>query len=321
MTNPTKIDPSVGRNSDGLWAITTYFNPMRYRRRRANYEQFRKHLKAPLLTVELAYGTDYDLRNDDDAEILIQLRARDILWQKERLLNLALQALPSSCRNVVCVDCDVVFESADWMERTNRLLDDFLLVQPFSHLHRMAPDWMPSMKRPAGAEVLHTPAFLLQTGMALATCLGTPAEQLKCSTGSAWAASRAFLNQHLFYDACIVGGGDSAFVRAAYGSFEDAMRLQLMNERRREHFMAWAGPFHAAVRSHVAFVEGNLLHLWHGTPQDRRYRNRNEGLEPFQFDPYSDIAVDDTGAWRWNSDKPAMHDYVRGYFMSRREDG
>src|SRR4051812_27266124 len=97
------IDPSIGRDTDGLWAITTYFNPMRYQRRQSNYHQFRKNLKAPLLTVELAYGTDYDLRAED-AEILVHLRTRDILWQKERLLNLALQNLPSSCRNVVCVD-------------------------------------------------------------------------------------------------------------------------------------------------------------------------------------------------------------------------
>ncbi len=304
----------------GVWAVTVYFNPMGYARRRANYRLFRARLNAPLVAVELAYGADFDL-GPGDADILVQLRGRDVMWQKERLLNVAVQALPATCRRVVAVDCDVIFEADDWLERTDRLLDRFLLVQPFSHLHRMPPDWVPANGRPGDAEVLHTPAFLLESGMPMETCLGTPAEERKCSTGSAWATHRALLDTHNVYDACIVGGGDSAFVRAAYGRFEDAMRLQLMNGMRRAHYLAWAQPFHAAVDASVACVNGHLLHLWHGTPRDRRYRNRNEALEPFLFNPYDDIAIDENQAWRWNSDKPEMHEYVRGYFASRREDG
>ena len=310
----------TSQTPDGVWAVTVYFNPMEYARRRSNYKVFRTRLGVPLLTIELAYAPSFHL-SEDDADILIQLRGRDVLWQKERLLNLAIQALPPDCRRVVCIDCDVLFEADNWLEETNRLLDRFLFVQPFSHLHRMAPEWTPDHGRPAGAEVLHTPSYLLASGVSLADVMGTPAEQLKCSTGSAWAAHRSVLERHGFYDACIVGGGDSAFIRAAYGCFEEAMRLQHMNGPRRDHYMAWATPLHEAVRANVTSVDGHLLHLWHGTPQDRRYRNRNEQLEPFEFDPYTDIALEDNGVWRWNSDKPEMHAFVRGYFASRREDG
>jgi hypothetical protein len=305
---------------DDIWAITVYFNPMQYQRRRANYRVFRRHLHVPLVAIELAYGPDFDL-GDEDADILVQLRGRDVLWQKERLLNVALGALPAGCRKVLVVDCDVVFESEDWLSATRLLLDRFPLVQPFSHLHRMPPDWAPPQARVESTDLLRSPALLLAAGMPLTTCLGTPAEQLKCSTGSAWAAQADLLQRHGFYDACIIGGGDSAFVRAAYGCFDEAMRLQHMNAPRRQHYLNWARPFHDAIRGSVAFVDGNLLHIWHGRPQDRRYRNRVERLEPFEFDPFTDIALDDNGAWRWSSDKPAMHEYVRGYFAARKEDG
>jgi hypothetical protein len=43
-------------------------------------------------------------------------------------LNVALQGLPETCRRVVWIDCDVVFEADDWAERTNALLDRFMLV-------------------------------------------------------------------------------------------------------------------------------------------------------------------------------------------------
>jgi hypothetical protein len=306
--------------NNGMWAVTAYFNPMRYTRRRENYTVFRRYLDIPLLAVELAHEDDFQLA-DADADLLIQLRGGDVLWQKERLLNLAMRALPPDCRRVVCLDCDIVFESADWLERTARQLDRSLLVQPFSHLRRMPRDWTPADGPAAPAGSLSSPAYLVAGGVPFDTCLGMPAEQVKCSTGTAWAAPRDLLQRYGFYDTCVIGGGDSAFVRAAYGRFDDAMRLQHMNAARRQHYMSWAQPFHAAVAADVSFVEGNLLHLWHGSPDDRRYRARLEKFEKYQFDPYVDVVTDDSGVWRWSSGKTDMHAYVRGYFAARREDG
>ena len=73
-------------HADGLWAITSYFNPGGYRRRLANYRVFRERLNVPLVAIELAFGPEFELR-EGDAEILMQLRDGDILWQKERLLK------------------------------------------------------------------------------------------------------------------------------------------------------------------------------------------------------------------------------------------
>ena len=83
-----------------LWAITSYFNPAGYRRRLANFRAFRARLSVPLVAVELAYGPEFELKAGD-ADILVQIRGRDVMWQKERLLNLALRSLPDSCANVV----------------------------------------------------------------------------------------------------------------------------------------------------------------------------------------------------------------------------
>jgi hypothetical protein len=68
-------------------------------------------------------------------------------------------------------------------------------------------------------------------------------------------------------------------------------------------------------------VEGTLGNLWHGDLKDRGYRTRFEGLAPFDFDPYADIALDGQGCWRWQSAKPGLHEYVRRFFALRHEDG
>jgi hypothetical protein len=44
-------------------------------------------------------------------------------------------------------------------------------------------------------------------------------------------------------------------------------------------------------------------------------------MEAFSFDPFTDIEMDHNGCWRWSSNKQEMHDYIRRYFESRKEDG
>lgn len=309
---------SVDGRDGELWAITTYFNPAGYRRRLANYRLFRRHLKAPLLTVELSFDGHFELC-DDDAESLIRLTGGDVMWQKERLLNVALEWLPPGCRYVAWLDCDVIFEDDDWAERTSRLLGDYAIVQPFRYAYRMPSGWLPG-DDPSGGEVWRSIPFLIQSGMSLEACVDVHASSINGCHGYGWAAHRDFLAAHRFYDASIIGGGDSAMVRAAYGRIGQAAAFQRMSERHRDHYTAWATGFFHDARASVGAIGGRLFHLWHGKFANRRYTLRFNEFEQFRFDPLADIALDGSGAWRWNSDKPAMHDHIRRYFTGRQED-
>jgi hypothetical protein len=313
----------VTRRADDLWAIAAYFNPAGSRRRRENYRQFRRHLNLPLLAVEIAYGPDFEL-GDADADILIRLRGRDVLWQKERLINLALPALPPECSKIVWLDCDLVFAAADWPEAVRRRLDAVALLQPFSHAHLMPAGWVHGDAVPPDAEVRHPPAYLIAMGAtpeAAVAFTSGDVVQMNYTPGMAWAARRALVEAHGLYDACIIGGGDGAIMRAAFGFPELTAKRQMMNAARQEHYLAWAEPFREAVGGGVSYVDGDVFHLWHGAPQNRRYTARHRDFAPFGFDPRTDIAMDDGGAWRWNSDKSDMHAFLSDYFRSRDEDG
>ena len=308
-----------------LWAITSYFNPMRYERRLANYRTFREHLAVPLITVELSYAAEeFDLR-EGEADILIQLRGRDVLWQKERLLNVGLGALPSECTKVVWLDCDVIFGDDSWAEKVSGLLDKFVLVQAFSRVHHLPGDLPLGEASPANAEFSQSStASAVASGISARACLSRPPGsrvQDRNSNGYAWAARRELLDEHGFYDARIVGSGDRAMAAAAYGIFDMVVADHGMNERQEEHYLAWAEPYFESVGGAVSFADNDLFHLWHGEMRDRWYGERHEGLRRFQFDPYEDIAIDENGSWRWASNKPQMHQWVKEYFVSRREDG
>src|ERR1700722_3497864 len=142
-TNP--LYGSHARAADGrgwgMWAITTYFNPMKYARRAKNYRAFRANLSVPLVAVELTFDGVFELR-DDDADIVVRLNGGAVLWQKERLLNVALRALPSEVTEVAWIDCDVLFAQPDWALEAEKALQRAPIVQLFSQLYDLEPDEM-----------------------------------------------------------------------------------------------------------------------------------------------------------------------------------
>src|SRR5262249_17769770 len=116
-----------------------YYNPARFKRRLANYKLFCANLRARLVTVELSFDGHFEL-SDDDADVLIQISGGAILWQKERLLNLAIKSVPVDVKNVAWIDCDVVFERLDWMDEAEHQLDTVNIVQPFSEVVDLTAD-------------------------------------------------------------------------------------------------------------------------------------------------------------------------------------
>lgn len=311
----------TSRGDADLWAITCYFNPCRYRRRLENYRIFRRRLALPLVAVELCYGESFDL-GDGDADMLIQLRACDVMWQKERLLNVAMAAVPRRCRKIAWIDCDVFFARPDWADQTSQLLDDFMLVQPFESavdLPRGATAVVPETEGRRSTGLVS----VLASGVRLEGILREAGarERLGVAGGFAWAGRREVFGAAGLYDACVIGSGSKTIHNAALGLCDCSVEALRMNRRREEHYRAWAKPVYDAAAGRVGCAAGEVYHLWHGRLKDRSYVDRHRAFARFDFDPYEDIAVADGGPWRWNSDKPQMHRFVEEYFRSRREDG
>jgi hypothetical protein len=307
-----------------LWAITSYFNPAKYGRRFSAYKNFREALSIPLLTVEHGNAGELEL-TEGDADILVQKTGGDTMWQKERLLNLALDTLPESCDAVAWLDCDILFPDDLWIARLESALESVSLIQLFSQVNYLDPDWVPGDDMERHVE-RRRPSIAsgVSSGQSAMQALAHPSPAQRPGTyanGLAWAADRAFIDEFRFFDACIIGGGDRAISCAAYGSFDHIFEWHRMNHSQQAYYLKWAVPFFSVVRSRVTSLEGVIYHQWHGKAADRGLPSRHLGLQPFGFDPAEDIAIDSDGCWRWNSEKPDMHKYIENYFSSRREDG
>jgi hypothetical protein len=316
--------PRIPRPLPGsIWGITALFNPRGYRSKRDNFDLFRDRLRRqglPLLAVELAFGDAPHELGLADADRVVLLRAESVLWQKERLLNVGVSELPADCDKVVWLDADILFERDDWVARTAELLEEVVVVQPFSRSVRLLAGARsaPLDDLPIGSgdhEELHGMAWGVEAkGYG---CLGRYLEH--GHSGYAWAARRDVLARHGLYDANVLGNADLNMAHAMFGGAR-SLRTERLSPLARAHLARWADALHADVRGSVGHVEGRVLHLWHGHKEDRRYLDRLDLLAEHAFDPERDLAIEG-GAWRWASDKPALHAALRDYFARRSEDG
>lgn len=295
-----------------LAAVCCYFNPCRYRARLHNYHAFRAGIVKTgirLLTVELAIGLqDWELGDIPD---VLRVRAQDVLWHKERLLNLGIaQLIREGFTKIAWLDADILFHDPAWPAKLSASLDRCVLSQAFALATRRRLRHDEPTTKPG---TLH---FLHRTG------------QLNRElTGLAWGARAELLSAHPLYDACIVGGGDRANCFAACYSqnnanaeafFDSICESFLMTPAQKEHYRRWATPFGAFVDGRIGFIDSRVEALYHGEHAARFYTTRHKLL--IDFDPFQDIAYNADGCWRWASAKPHLHQRLYDYFLLRNED-
>jgi hypothetical protein len=296
-----------------FWGITAFFNPARYGSKRANFRRFRESLQSqglPLAAVELVHDDAPLELEPGDAEILVQRRGGAALWQKERLLNIAIAHLPADCDKVVWLDADVLFQNRHWIADTAALLEQYAFVQPFSLAFRLSPGC---------ASLMDGEAVTFTANAGAACCWSHRKGRFAGLPGFALAARRDIVRAHGLYDRMILGGGDRILMSAAMGIdpadslWVDTYPASLVADAR-----AWCDRVSAAAHGSLSYAEGNLLHLWHGSFADRRFGQRVRLLESFNV--HEDIRLDREEVWSWSTDKPALHEGIRRYFLLRNED-
>lgn len=263
-----------------LAIITCHFNPAGYPRLADNYRVFRDALGAlPLYTAEASFDGTFI----SDGPVQIAATPANVLWQKERLLNLAVEALPAKYDRVAWLDADVIFRRPDWYDAASQLLDQFAVVQLAESVVTNGRDW----------------------NMAAAVGFQQP-----CKYGYAWAARRELFP---LYDAAVIGGGD--WLNAA-GWRGVPCRNLTPSPAWQTHYDRWAAEAQRKAGGKVGCLAGEIFHLDHGSHKGRQYNERYRLVRG--LDPERDVTIDDNGLWSWTSEQYAAA--VRGFF-ERRQDG
>ena len=258
------------------------------------------------------------------------------MWQKERLLNIGIkEVLTQGYKKIAWLDADIVFDhKEEWPWYISECLERSSLCQVFSHAEvatnsqgsrKMA--WSSLKYLQASGVYFNQSAKLPRPKYPIGTPLGL--------TGLGWAARAELLQAVPLYDRAILGGADKMIYGA---SFPELISNKKLKELTKSHYKCpscgqrnespkytqdyqkWAKQWANAVGGSTSYVYQGVKDLYHGNRKLRNYMTRREILYTHDFDPMVDIAIDENGCWKWNSDKPELHHDVAHYFLSRKED-
>jgi hypothetical protein len=303
-------------NQKDIAVVCCYFNPCHYQSRLKNYNSFRagmEKLKVKLLTVELVFG-DHNFELNEFSDI-IQLRTSEnnIMWQKERLLNIGIKNLINEgYKKIVWLDADIVFENDDWVKDLSNELDKFSICQVFGEVYR-------EKLKGDGKSSLSAVKYYQDSGEIIANADSV--------VGFGWAARADVLRQINLYDAAIIGNGDALIYYACFSNnpgWEKSIKkytiIQLMPPHFYRHYSEWAKRFGSIIRGNVGFISHKIRASYHGELKKRGHGKRDQILLKSDYDPYNDIQLDNVGCWEWASKKFELHNEIKDYFYSRAED-
>lgn len=293
-----------------FYIITTMFNPCQYKSRYRLYELFHKHVAdagGTLVTIELALEDRPFVVTERGNPLHIQVRSNDHIWYKENLVNVAIRRLPSTWTHVAWLDADISFARPDWLDQTLVALDKHPIVQMFTHVLDLGPDYEP---------------LDCKEGFVYKHQTNPSASQQKHygQPGGAWAARREVLEAvGKLVDWSIIGSNDYFMVVAMMGTV-DPLYERMSSPGYAEMLLNWQERFRDRVGGDIGCVKTMLLHYWHGRKTDRRYDTRWRILVDNRFDPYVDLHYNSDGLVELNEGKPNLRDAIRAYFEARNED-
>ncbi len=296
-----------------LYVVTAISNPVRYSARYKLYTEFAKRVEdagAILYTIELAMGDrkfevtePNNVRND-------QVRSFHELWHKENLLNLAIANLPADWEYVAWIDADVTFTRPDWVEETIHQLQHYMFVQMFANAIDLGPKGEPLKSHEGFVHKWYRGQFSEQSEDYY--------ENGHC--GYAWAARREALD-HVggLIDWAVLGSADRHMAEALIGRASKSLN-RCLSKTYKDMVREWESRAEKYILHDIGYLDGTLVHHWHGKKADRRYVDRWKILTRNGFDPHLDLKRDSQGLYQLTDRNIKLRDDIRAYFRGRNED-
>jgi len=229
--------------------------------------------------------------------------AGDLLWQKERLIQLGCEALADlGYAKVAYLDADFLFLDEDWPAALSAALDRWPVVQSYETL---AAEFEDETLEDLGA---------LARWQAKQKCDGRFA-------GGSWAYRAEVVRRLPIYQYNVVGGGDSTNLWAATWPEKCPMAMVgQYSEPMNDHIRTWIRRLRGVLCARdFGYANLRARCLPHGTRLARQYQARHAILKP--LDPYEDLLTVRGQGIRWTARarerKPEMIRQVANYLAAR----
>lgn len=288
-----------------LYVVLPYFNFCQFKRREQLFIEFLDHMaKFPVKVVIVsAGGLPYSLNCFKHIEV----QYKHTLWVKENLINIAIRRLPKSWKYVAWVDADITFLNQNWVKDTIEELQVHDVVQLFQTAVNLGPSQ-------EALKIDKSFGYMFKKS-------GTPL----CRTdkygfwhpGYAWACTKnAYKQMGGLIDWAILGSGDRHMAMALANRVEWSAPGTI-----HQNYRGLLERFQFQCRKlRLGYITGTILHHWHGSLENRRYRERWDILTAGEYEPTSDVDYTKDGMIYFTRKGERLEPDIDSYFLARRED-
>lgn len=307
--------PAQSAHHDVLHVVVPINNYVRYNRRYELFEEFCEHMNAvqgvKLYIVEVAYGErPFEVTRADNPRHL-QMRTHTVMWHKENMINQMVERLPRDWKYVAWIDGDLKFMNPNIAFETIHQLQHHPVVQLFQSVVNLGPE---------GQVISQHDGFCYQYQQNGYTVPANLTRYRVWHPGFAWACTRkAWDDMGGLIDFAILGAADHHMALGLVGAI-DQSRPNNVGESYKRRLKQWENRVERTIMRNVGFVKGTIVHGWHGSFRDRKYRERWDVLVQCKYDPDIDIKRDWQGLYTFDQVKPRMRDLLMQYFLQRNED-
>jgi len=296
-------------HEEPLYVILPYFNSCGYKRRRQLFVDF-------VASIESTPGIRIVVSESVGPAPLPPLRVwqhvrtpapRRPLWVKENLVNIGVSRLPQTWKYMAWIDADISFLNDKWVQDTKRELASYDVVHMFQTAVNLGPRGE-SLKIDKGFGYMYKGSGTTYT---------KSDKYGHWHPGYAWACTRrAYDRMGGLLDWAILGSGDRHMAMALIGKVIDSAPGNI-----HINYKKLLLNFQRDCRGlKVSYIEGTILHYWHGRFEDRRYKERWEILTRHGFDPCNDVCVAPGGSMQLDKAGLRLAEDLEKYFIGRKED-
>ncbi len=226
------------------------------------------------------------------------------LWLKENLINLA---VPDEARFIAWIDADITFLNRNWVQDTLEELE----------LNDIVQMWRTAINLGPNGECIKTDKSFGYMFKGSGTPWVPSDRYGFWHPGYAWACTRrAWKKMGGLIDWAILGSADRHMAMALTGRALNSAPGNI-----HPNYRKMLVEFEKVVRDFkVSWVEGTIVHHWHGSLENRRYKERWEILTKNAFDPLTDIGIVPSGLIHLTDAGRRLEKDLARYFLERNED-
>jgi hypothetical protein len=295
---PIEVDPVVEPlevNNKDMAICIVIFNVCETKRMMMNYFYTLNVLKSqglPVFTLELVFGD-----RQPEIQDAIHVRSKSFMFHKERLYRILETKIPKSYTKLAFLDGDVLFSDPSWYTRASELLETHDVVQAFEQCH-----WL---------DLSYTQKSLTRKSILFMT-------EKEYSTnyhpGFAWCMERGWYNTNGFFDWAVSGSGDvlstASWLKKPFSKYFKSCPPALKEEY---------GKYFQLPAPKITYLKDiEVLHLYHGTRENRQYVERHKMLEVNE-NIRNLIVLNSDGVFEWKEPEKWNPIFLT-YFKNRNDD-